>query len=487
MLSRSALLKHCAKWEDKMLQSHDGLCRKIKKYVVFLAWAPLLMVGSAWAGSPAPAVRLLNSVPIPVSPFNPLAGTVQAGTYSFDISFVDQSTGVYYLADRNNFAVDVLSAESIVTQIFPNNGSGPFAGFTPCAVQPAGANDCAGPNGVVAAFPWLFVTDAPSRALTFDLRFNPPKTVSEVTTLPGEPTRADELAYDPKDGLILAINNASTPPVATLISVNQTTGALAVVKNIFLDTAHSGVDAQNGAEQPVWDPGTQKFYLSIPQITANPTVGGVIRISTTGTVEAIYTLTFCSPAGLALGPNENLLAGCNTIWEDTDGALWTGNADRRIHTAAPQLVILDAVKGVTLANVTGAGVGDEVWFNTGDNHYYAASSGSNLAPNALFPARPPVGTATTAPVNVSQGAATLDAIDALSQTLEQRVPTFNVPADPSGSHPAGTAHSVAAYSGTNHVFVPIAANNAVPDCLSGCITIYGRDDPTPSDVVSQNQ
>jgi hypothetical protein len=70
-------------------------------------------------------------------------------------------------------------------------------------------------------------------------------------------------------------------------------------------------------------------------------------------------------------------------------------------------------------------------------------------------------------------------INALSQSLEQRVPTFNVPAGvlPAGSHPAGTAHSVAAYAGTNHVFVPIAANNAVFNCLTGCITIYGRDDP----------
>jgi hypothetical protein len=77
----------------------------------------------------------------------------------------------------------------------------------------AGANDCAGPNGVVAAFPWLFVTDAPSRILTFDLRFNPPQTVSECTLLKDvngnpDPTRADELAYDPQDGLVLAINNA---------------------------------------------------------------------------------------------------------------------------------------------------------------------------------------------------------------------------------------------------------------------------------------
>jgi len=278
-----------------MLQPHDGLSSKIRKYVVSFAWAPLLMVGSAWAAQPAPALRLLNSLPIPVSALN--TGT---GTFSYDISFVDQSTGVYYLADRNNFAVDVVSAESIVTQIFPTSGFAPFAGFTPCAIQPAGANDCAGPNGVVAAFPWLFVTDAPSRVLSFDLRTNPPTTVSQCTTKAGEPTRADELAYDPKDGLILAINNAASPPFGTLITVDQMTGVLTCGTNIPY-TAANGVDARNGAEQPVWDPGTQKFYNSIPQISANPTVGGVIRISTTGTIETTYTLTFCSPAGLALG------------------------------------------------------------------------------------------------------------------------------------------------------------------------------------------
>jgi hypothetical protein len=448
-----------------MLQPHSILRTLFKKFLVpsVLAAVPLLVAGSA--GAAEPAVRLLSSVPIPVSALN--TGT---GMFSFDISFVDPATGDYFLADRSNFAVDHVSADSIVTQIFPNNGHAAFAGISP----PAFSTATAGPNGVVAAFPWLFVTDAPSRVLTFDLRQNPPLTVSEVTTVPGEPTRADELAYDPKDGLILAINNASTPPVAALVSVNQTTGALAVVTIIPLDAAH-GVDAQNGAEQPVWDPGTQKFFLSIPQIGDNPTVGGVIRISTTGTVEKTFTITFCSPAGLALGPHEDLLVGCNTIWS-TDGKLWTGNADRNTDTAAPQLVVLDAKTGSITANILGAGVGDEVWFNKGDNHYYAAASGSNLAPNALFPARPPVGTAMTAPVNVSQGAATLDVIDALSETLDQRVPTLNVPAN-DGVSPAGTAHSVAADAGTNHVFVPNGANNAVPNCLTGCITIYGRDDP----------
>lgn len=458
-----------------MLQKHSILRTLLKRYFrcSALAAAGLLAAGNAsWAASPEPAVRLLSSIEVPVA-----ASNTTGGMYSFDISFVDQATGDYFLSDRSNQAVDHVSAESIVTQIIPNNGHAPFAGVSP----PAFATATAGPNGVVAAFPWLFVTDAPSRVLSFNLSVNPPQTVSECTTKAGEPTRADELAYDPADGLILAVNNAATPPFGTLITVNKATGALTCGMNIPYTLAN-GVDAQNGAEQPVWDPVTKLFYESIPQIGMNPTVGGIISITTTGTVTVISTFTFCSPAGLALNVSkQELLANCNTIWA-ANGSLWTGNADKNTDTAAPQLVILDAKSGTVLVNVLGAGVGDEAWFNAGDNHYYAASSGSNLAPNALVPGRPPLGTATSAPVNVSQGAATLDVIDALSRSLDQRVPTLNTPAVPATSGnvnaplPAGTAHSVAAFEGTNHVFVPVAANNAVPNCLTGCVTIYGRDD-----------
>jgi hypothetical protein len=434
---------------------------------------PLLLFGPRSVRAEGP-VRLLKTIPVPVSAANTTAGAL----YSFDISWVDQATGTYYLADRSNKAVDLVEAETAVTQLAPNNGFAPFAGFTPCT-PPAGANDCAGPNGVVAAFPWLFVTDAPSRVLSFDLRTTPPTTVSEAMTQAGDPTRADELAYDPEDGLLLVINNAATPPFGTLISVDKATGALTVGTQILFDAAH-GVDATNGAEQPVWDPGTGKFYLSIPEISGDGTNlhGAVLRIATAGEVEATYPVDLCGPAGLALGPHGDLLVGCNTIF-DTAGGRWTGNADRETQTAAPQYVILDAITGQIDTHVLGVGAGDEVWFNAGDGHYYTASSGSPLVPNAITPARPPVGTATTAPVLTAQGAAILGVIDALSHTLEQLVPTLNVPAvvDPApNAHPAGTAHSVAASAGTKHIFVPLAANNVFPDCLTGCIAVYGRSD-----------
>src|SRR5689334_8204356 len=112
------------------------------------------------------ALRLLTLAPVPVSALNTTGGAM----YSFDISFVDLATQTYYLADRSNKAVDVVDAKTgqFVTQIFGN-----FKGFTPCSPA-AGANDCAGPNGVVAAFPWLFVTDGGSRVVSFDLRTSPP-------------------------------------------------------------------------------------------------------------------------------------------------------------------------------------------------------------------------------------------------------------------------------------------------------------------------
>ena len=403
-------------------------------------------------------VTLLRTVPIPNSPL-----------VVFDISWVDPDSQRYYLADRSNAAIDVIDArhDTFVRQIH-----GGFKGFT-------GSNDTSGPNGVVVAGHWLFVTDAPSRVLSFDLRTNPPTTVSEVSTTDGDPTRADELAYDPEDGLLLVINNAAKPPFGTLIRVNQANGDLTVVTQIIFDAAH-GVDATNGAEQPVWEPGTGRFYLSIPEISGDGTTnlhGAVLRISTAGEVEATYPVDFCGPAGLAVGPHEDLLVGCNTVF-DLVGGKWTTNADRETSTAMPQYVILDANTGRIDTNVLGVGAGDEVWFNEGDGHYYTASSGSPLAPNAITPARPPVGTATTAPVLTAQGAAILGVIDAFSKTLDQLVPTLNVPAvvaPAPNPHPAGTAHSVAANAETNHVFVPLAANNAFLDCLKGCIVVYGHD------------
>jgi len=431
-------------------------------YTLALLLVPLLLFGPGSVRAEGP-VRLLKTIPVPVS-----AANTTGGLYSYDISFVDQATQTYYLADRSNAVVDVVDAK---TGTFDRQIAGGFRGVA--VVNGVVQGGQSGPNGVVAAFPWLFVTDAPSRVVSIDLRTD--TVVSDVSTGGADNFRADELAYDPQDGLLLVINANDTPPFGTLITVNQANGQLTVGTQIALPFA------TNGAEQPVWDPGTGKFYLSIPEINGNQTNqhGAVLRIATTGEVEATYPVDLCGPAGLALGPQGDLLVGCNSVF-DTAGGRWTGNADRDTHTAAPQYVILDAATGNIDKHVLGVGAGDEVWFNAGDGHYYTASSGSPLVPLAITPARPPVGTAATAPVLTAQGAAILGVIDALSQTLEQLVPTLNVPAVGTGNspteHPAGTAHSVTANADNNHVFVALAANNVFPDCFTGCIAVYGRSD-----------
>jgi len=453
--------------DDSLLCTLFGKCFRYSA-VAAVALALLLVGNAAWADNEGRddrgAVRLLKTIPVPVTAGNNTAGAL----YSFDISFVDQSTQTYYLADRSNKVVDVVDAR---TATFAGQipATPPFRGFLPCGTGDGnppspGANDCAGPNGVVAAFPWLFVTDAGSRVVTIDLRTG--TTVADVVTKVGDPTRADELAYDPRDGLLLVINNVQFdghPPFATLIRVTKATGALTVGTTITLDAAH-GVDAQDGAEQPVWHPSTGKFFLSIPKIGPNDKDGGVLRINpTTGVIEHTYPIEFCSPAGLTVGPNHDLLVGCNRVF-DTAGNVWdpTGTV-----TAAPKDVILNVNTGGT-KDVLGVGAGDEVWFNKGDGNYYATGSGSPFRP---------------LPAATAKGATPLGVIDAESGKLIQSVPTYNVPAGT--GHPAGTSHSVAANAGNNFVFVPLAANNAfsafavpgggpVADCEKGCIAVFGH-------------
>ena len=413
------------------------------------------------------ATRLLATVPVPTT-----ASNKTNGMYSFDISWVDQASRTYYLADRSNAVVDIVDTQTnaLLLQL-----TGGFKGFT-------GTNGTSGPNGVATSGHCLFVTDAPSRVVSFDTSSFPPSLISAVTTAAGDANRADELAFDPADGILFVINNADNPPFGTLISVDQSTcimkqptapaaGVAAPDRVIF--TQVNGVDAQNGAEQPQWDPVTKKFYLSIPQIGIDPSSGGVVRISTKGKIEKTFPIMFCQPAGLTKGPNNDFLVGCNTVF-DTQGGLWSATDPL---TAAPIQVVLNVHTG-DVDQIGGVGVGDEVWYNKGDNNYYTASSTSPLRPLDITPA-PPI------PPLTAQGAAILGVIDAKDKEVLQLVPTFNVPAVTTGSnqHPASTAHSVAVDSHNNHVFVPLGANNVYPNCTTGCIAVYWHgDEDRPGEV-----
>jgi len=189
----------------------------LSKYAVpaGLAIVGLSVIGNgAWAENKKNdrAVRLLTTVPIPGTTVNTTGGNM----YVFDISWVDQASRTYYLADRSNAVVDIVDTKTN-TLLFQLTGG--FKGFT-------GNNGTSGPDGVVTSGHCLFVTDAPSRVVSFDTSTFPPTMVSAVSTASGDLNRADELAFDPRDNILFPINNADTPPFGTFIKVNPSTCAL---------------------------------------------------------------------------------------------------------------------------------------------------------------------------------------------------------------------------------------------------------------------
>jgi hypothetical protein len=166
-----------------MLQEHNVFSVTFKKYlwsaVLAAAIAPALaLVGNAaWAddfnwgrkGNEAGddrGSRLIKVIPVPVSTDNTTAG----GLYSWDIGWVDQATETYYVADRSNKSVDIVDTANpgTVTQL---KASPSFAGISPGSpvTFPTGTS---GPDGVVTGGHCLFVTDAPSRVVSFDFLLN---------------------------------------------------------------------------------------------------------------------------------------------------------------------------------------------------------------------------------------------------------------------------------------------------------------------------
>jgi hypothetical protein len=346
-------------------------------------------------GPPSTQYSLVQNIGVPNVPSTP--------AFSFDISFVDSTAGQYYLADRTNAGVDVFDVKA-------NKLIGAAKGFKGFP----GNNNNAGPNGVVPIGGGLLAAgDGDSTLKIVNVGSlsvvatqlsakNPftgtiPTQVSAGCVNPagGETSNAfrlDEMAFDPADAEVLAINDADCPPYGTFFSSKA---PFNVLGSVSFGTSF------NGVEQPIWDPGTRMFLQANPQTVANPN-GELDMIDPhTFHITNVFPLTVnCIPHGLALGPNEHAVVGCNA--------------------PLSQILIVNATNGQTVASIPGYGGSDECWYNQGDNRFYCALS--SQTPNAL-----------------------LIVIDAGTNQLLGTITTST------------GAHSVAADSATNHVFVPQTA------------------------------
>ena len=229
-------------------------------------------------------VLVLPQVPPPatISGNDPCQGKVVAldkspsSRWSVDISWFDPATEKLYLADRNNGGVDVFDT---MTETAVGLAGG-FVGIqpvTPAGVTPTVANN-SGPNGILVVnngnIHQLWSGDGvqctgtttvtctgTSKVLVHKLDNNgiPTTNAPFVSVDVGGKRRADELAYDPDDQLILIANDDDLDLFATFISVSNVAGNIKVVGKIAIPEADGC-----GIEQPVYDHASNRFYLAVP-------------------------------------------------------------------------------------------------------------------------------------------------------------------------------------------------------------------------------
>jgi hypothetical protein len=289
--------------------------------------------------------------------------------FSFDISWVDPVLHKYYLADRSNKTVDILDLSTLpptLTQVVNTK----FQGFT-------GNNDTSGPDGLATVnnhtevwvgdtggtcFPDPNPLCGPGQVWVLDTNAKP-KTLPGGLANPisvGGKTRADEFCVDPVNQLVMIASPAESPPYVTFIS----TKSYQVVGKLVFDGTKGVPNATNGLEQCGWSAASGKFYQNVPEIdgAGNDTSPGAVAVidPTKMKVEKLFHIPLedcAGPQGMAIGPNDQILEGCNAK---------SPNGHRNT-------VVLSQKNGSVLAVLQDLGGDDEVWYNPGDGHYIIPS------------------------------------------------------------------------------------------------------------------
>jgi hypothetical protein len=385
------------------------------------------MIAATVLGSAATSViagpttySLLTTMAVPTS-----AANVQPGGEftSFDISFFDPVTRFYYIADRSNASVDIFSGASL-------SFLGRASGFT----GQQATTSTSGPDGVLAVtvggISTLYAGDGNSTLKVFNVT-NPaaPSLLTSIST--GGSFRVDEMAYSPLTKQVLAANNADAPAFGTIFN---TTNGTAPVSIAHTPISIPGAGPSDGLEQPVWNPNTGSFFISVPSFNGDQ--GGVAEIKTDGTVGALTKFASiaggpatCGSTGLALGTSGNLLVGCSS------GQAVLLHIDPTTHVGSI-VAIFPQISGT-----------DELWFDTGLADFFVTGKDAS-------------------------GARVFDVISDTSQLLLQSVSLGSL-----GVSNLSNPHSISVDPVSGDVFVPLAgsvAGIADPLCPLGCIAVFAQ-------------
>jgi hypothetical protein len=415
-------------------------------------------------------VKVIGVIPIPGP--NPLT--------SSDIAWADPGTERYYVTDRANFGVDIINAdddlwEGRVTGMAGADASG---GGTATTNGP-------GPNGVLVTSNrrlWagdgnstLEVADVDPNSSTYlSILFPGGFSTANSSCDGGTATtkycgRADELAYDPKDHIVIIANNAPLSPTvlcpttanptahcpvdpyATFVKADPPFSSASVLGHITFTGA-------GGLEQSIWDPERQRFLINVPgnivgTSVLEPTIQVINPITMKSeesfevdcsTIPGVVSPTSVSSTGIALAPYGHILISA---------------------CGSPIVLTLKdkPTPHINILNVSNAvGGGDEVWYNSGDGRFYV----TGLVP--------PVVPVTVPPTPQVQALGVLDGeTGALIQTVSQNEFTVK------GKNPAALPEN-------NHIFTiqqisaAIVAKPSLDDSVcaqygfvaTGCIAVF---------------
>ena len=367
---------------------------------------------------------LLTTIAIPTT-----AANVQPGGAftSFDISYVDSVSGIYYLADRSNASVDIINGAT-------NKVIAQATGF----VGQGATTSVSGPDGVLVVntggTATLYAGDANSALKSFNVT-NPAAPIAQgAVNTGGGLFRVDEMAYSPSANVIFAANNANTPSFATLVNATPPNPTIAK-GNILIP----GQVPTGGMEASVWDPKTQTFFVSVP--TFNGTDGGGVQeFSANGAALRTYNfanfgISGCSPAGIDLGASGNLMVGCGTAGTQT-------------------IVLNPAGAGSLVASIAAVSGSDELWYDPASGNFFV--TGVNPAGDRV--------------------------IDVISDSDYSLLQSIDLTALGAGK---SNLHSVAVDPLNGEIFVPLTGTTAAfanAVCPLGCVAVFSQAVPEPASL-----
>ena len=253
------------------------------------------------------------------------------GPNGVDLLWVDQDRGRLYVTDRTNSGVDIIDAVNDV-----------WVDRVPGLVGLTGVGGLrGGPNGLlVTPDNFLWIADGNGLMQVVNLNVLPPR-ISRTISI-GNPAegRADELAYDPFERIILIGSDVARPPRITFISADT----YSILGKIDFPDA-------SGMEEPVWDTQLHRFLVNVP---AAPSSYVATIDPRTLKVTKRFIVPGCTGGvnGMELGPSQRLFVSA------------CGNG-----------YIMNAINGrIIVNNFPQVAGGDQVNYNPGDNRYYVTAA-----------------------------------------------------------------------------------------------------------------